>query len=249
MKKTIRSLLVSLPFLIAAAPSFAGFELRIPMEVAGGGSMPNGSITFGNKAETPPETVEPTEPEVVDPFEPENPACDPWAVGYPGNSTGKDYDFGSWYNNEALGLEYHSCKLKPVSKPKLLARYASIIPSYDDGCNPNDLKIYKKLFKPACSAYGAGILEFYYQVTGTEPSNYSYTQYDVVVTLDSKWPFTMNDIDRIEFDGAICNNLRFWKHPMTGAVYTNIFVCDTNITYGQLKARMDKQFMVEIYGK
>ncbi len=248
MKKSLTAIALALPLLAVSTLTLADYQIRIAMETPQGGSLPQGSITFGNGgAVTPP--VEPSEPAIEDPFEPVNPACDPWAVGYPGNSTGKDYDFGSWYNNEALGLEYHSCKLKPVSKPKLLARYASTIPSYKDDCNPNDLKINKRLFKPACSAYGAGILEFYYQVTGTEPSNYSYTQYDVAVTLESKWPFTMNDIDRIEFDGVTCNNLRFWKHPMTGAVFTGIVVCDSNFTYGQLKGKMDKQIMVEIYGK
>lgn len=248
MKKSILAIALALPLATSSTLTLADYRMHIAMETPQGGALPKGSITFGNGGVvTPP--VEPTEPEVVDPFEPEDKRCDPFAVGYPGNSTGKDLTYGSWYNNKALGLEYRSCKLKPVSKPKLLARYASIIPSYVDGCNPNDLKIYRRLFKPACSAYGAGILEFYYQVTGTEPSNYSYTQYDVAVNLDSNWPFTMNDIDRIEFDGGICNNLRFWKHPMTGTVYTSTVVCDSNITYGQLKAKIDKQIMVEIYGK
>lgn len=226
----------------------AAYVYKLPLEVAGGGSLPNGTISFGTGGDvTPP--VEPSEPAIEDPFEPVNPACDPWAVGYPGNSTGKDLTFGSWYSNKALGVEYRSCKLKPVSKPKLLARYASIIPSYVDECNPNSLKILNRLVKPACSIFGVGMLEFYYQVAGTDPSNYKYTQYNVQVTLKSSWPFTKDDIDRIEFDGIVCNNLSYFKHPMMGTL-TNIVLCDaSSLSYSQLRSVMDKQIMVEIYGK
>lgn len=246
MKKTIRSLLVSLPLIIAAAPSFAGFQMRIPMEVAGGGSMPNGSITFNNNAETAPETVEPTEPEVVDPFAPENPACDPYAQGYPGNSTGKDYVYGYWYQYPDTGVEYRSCKLKPVSKPKLLARYSSIIPSPRDDCNPSRIKTYNLFGANVCYAIGFGMLEFFFKPTEISPGVYSYANHVGQINIGSDWGFTMSDVDRIEFGGFSCNNLRYYKR---GPSVTKDVICDSNASYEGLLGIMDKQLIVEIYAK
>lgn len=245
MKKTIRSLLVSLPLLLVAAPSFAGYQLRMPLEVAGGGTMPNGSIIFGNKAETPPETVEPTEPEVVDPFEPENPACDPYAVGYPGNSIGKDTEYGMYYKNSATGFEYHSCKLKSKPDGKLLARVGYFIPSESDHCNSSQMVIKKEFLKMAC-AVQSSFLNYYYQVSQDVSGSNLYSFHTVQVNLNG-WPVQMSNVDRIVVDGSVCNNLRMYALP-TGTL-TNIMLCDTTLTYPELAAKMDKQIMVEIYGK
>ncbi|MFI8556092.1 hypothetical protein [Pseudomonas putida] len=240
--------------LLTAFSAQAEFVYKLPLEAKLGGHLADGSISFTNKPApvepSEPETpVEPSEPVVVDPFEQVDPKCDPYAVGYPGNSTSKDLTYGTWYANKNLGKEYRSCKLKEVEKPNMLARFASIIPSYLDECNPNATVIKQRLFKKACSSSGAGILEFYYFVAQDAAGNNSYTNYTVQVFLNPAWPFTMNDVDRIEFDGVTCNNLRYMPNPVPIMPPTNMVLCDSNISYSELASKMDKQIIVEIYGK
>lgn len=256
MKKTIRSLLVSLPFLIAAAPSFAGFELRIPMEVAGGGSMPNGSITFGNKAETPPETVEPTEPEVVDPFEPENPACDPYAQGYPGNVTGKELVWSDGYYL-ADGTMYRSCKLKDTGESNLLARYVAGIsePSLDssgnvrdwDKCNPNSPLTQVNSTK--CQMHMT-FFSMPFTPTSNGAGGYSYSNLPFQFFLPEKAGFSYDDIGTIEIDGHACQNLRSYVvRTWPTLVMSTERICDFSGSYETLKAKVGQPYIVKIYRK
>lgn len=243
--------------LLTAFSAQAEFVYKLPLEAKLGGHLADGSISFTNKPapvepsepETPVEPTEPSEPVVVDPFEQEDPNCDPYAVGYPGNSTSKDLTYGSWYANKEAGTEYRSCKLKEVEKPNLLARFASIIPSYLDECNPNKTVIKQRLYKDACSSNGAGILEFFYFVAQDAAGNNSYTNYTVQVFLQSNWSFTLTDVDRIEFDGVTCNNLRYMPNPVPILPPTKMVLCDSNISYAELASKMNKQIIVEIYGK
>lgn len=245
MKLTLIAIALALPCLAQAAT----FSIKMPLEMAQGGALENNSIVFSKSASTPTNPVEPTEPEIVDPFAQEDPNCDPYAVGYPGNSTSKELLYGSWYVKKDLGFEYRSCKLKPVEKPSLLARYSSIIPSFLDQCNPNNIEIKKRLFKPACEADGAGILNFFYFANKDESGTYQYSNYTVQVLLPSTWSFKMEDVDRIEFDGAVCNNLKYIPSPNPFFPITNMVSCDTNVSYSELASKMDKQIIVEIYSK
>ncbi|WP_405126100.1 hypothetical protein ACI51W_03600 [Pseudomonas marginalis] len=244
MKKSL--LAIALATIALSSTAQAAYVYKLPLEVAGGGSLPNGTISFGNGGNTSP--VEPSEPEVIDPFEPENPACDPYAVGYPGNSTGKDLVNGSWYSNKDLGFEYRSCKLKTVEKPKLLARYASIFPSYLDECNASQLKISTFLGKQACRVSGAQLLDIYYFPSSNGTGGYNYANYIIqVLPFNSKWSFTMEDVDRIEIDGSVCGNLKYINYPMNRP--TSMVSCDLNIPYQEISSKINKQIMIEIYGK
>jgi len=249
MKKSLTAIAFALPLLAVSTVSLAEYQMRIGMETPQGGSLPKGSISFGNGGDVtaPVEPSEPTEPAIPDPFEPENPACDPFAVGYPGNSTGKDLLYGMWFQDKAINFEYRSCKLKPVQKPKLLTRIAYFIPSQRDECNPSKLVIRSSMVKPACEV-NAYYFNYFYQVSSGQSGANIYKNYTVRVNIGFNWPFKISDIDRIVVDGSVCNNIRFFKHPMTGTV-SNDYVCDTNLSYEELASKMNKQIMVEIYGK
>ena len=257
MKKTIRSLLVSLPLIIAAAPSFAGFELRIPMEVAGGGSMPNGSITFGNKAETPPETVE---PEVVDPFAPANPVCDPLAQEAPMNNTGKELVWSDGFrmegSNGANGLNYRSCKLKDTGEPNLLARFVTGI-SYpytisttlvnNDKCDPSASS--SQVDKVSCRV-STPFIAFDYKPTALGGGSYAYTTMPVTLYMPDNSGFSYDDIGSFIIDGKSCENMRKVQVGYPGHYYDQPYrICDYSVSYESLKAKKGKPFLVEIYRK
>lgn len=72
MKKTLTAIAFALPLLAVSTVSFAEYQIRIGMETPQGGSLPQGTISFGNGgAVTPP--VEPTEPEPEEPSIPQEP--------------------------------------------------------------------------------------------------------------------------------------------------------------------------------
>lgn len=250
MKKSILTLAiaVALPLATTSTLTLADYRMHIGMETPQGGSLPQGSITFGNGGKvTPP--VEPSEPEVVDPFEPVNPACDPFAFGYPGNSTGKDLSvLENWYQDKATGFEYRSCKIKEVSKPKLLTRYASIFPKYKDFCDTSQMVTTNFFRKKVCSVEGGAIFNMYYIPTSDGNGGFSYANYYANLVWNRQWTFTYEDVDRIEFDGVVCNNLKRIVDPVTHVVQ-NMLSCDTSFTYGQLKQIMNKQIMIEVYAK
>lgn len=243
MKHSILATAIALVALSSTAQ--AAYIYKLPLEVAGGGSLPNGTISFGNGGNTSP--VEPTEPEpsIPDPFEPENPACDPYAQGYPGNSIGRDTEYGMYYKNSVTGFEYHSCKLKSKPDGKLLARIGYYIPSELDYCNSSQMVIKREFLKMAC-AVQSNFLNYYYQVSKDASGSNSYSFHTVQVNLNG-WPVPLSNVDRIVVDGSVCNNLRMYALP-TGTL-TNIMLCDTALTYPELAAKMDKQIMLEIYGK
>lgn len=66
MKQSL--LAIALATIALSSTAHAAYVYKLPLEVAGGGSLPNGTITFGNGGATTP-TV-PTEPEPIDPDEP-----------------------------------------------------------------------------------------------------------------------------------------------------------------------------------
>jgi len=244
MKKTLTAIAFALPLLAVSTFSLAEYQMRIAMETPQGGSLPKGTIKFGNKdAVTPP--VEPSEPAIPDPFEPEDKRCDPYAQGYPGNSIGRDKEYGMYYKNSVTGFEYHSCKLKSKPEGKLLARVGYYIPSEWDYCNSGQMVIKKEFLKMAC-AVQSNFLNYYYQVSKDVSGSNLYSFHTVQVNLNG-WPVPMSNVDRIVVDGSVCNNLRMYALP-TGTL-TNVMLCDTALTYPELAAKMDKQIMVEIYSK
>ncbi len=230
--------------------------MRIPMEVAGGGAMPNGSITFGNKAEKPPETVE---PEVVDPFAPENPTCDPLAQD---NNPGKYFDFAMDYDQEIVngvnGVRYRACKLKDTGEPNLLAKFVSVIPNnYLDSTG-------KLVTSDKCDSSLAGNLLSYSSCNvGSEPyfsynfkpskdinGNYSYAIEPVVFGMPTSVSF--DNIGKIVIDGVECTNIR--KKLLGGWPGNYIYqegsrICDYPMSYEAVKAKIGKPYITEIYGK
>jgi hypothetical protein len=266
MKKTIRSLLVSLPLLIAAAPSFAGYQMRIPMEVAAGGSMQNGSITFTNKAETPPETVEPTEPEVVDPSLPVlpdlygkvDPACNPFIDGNASSIDliNRERDWGNGYsdNNYEDGKSYIPCKLKPSENSNVIARFMYAIPVSADQCTKEILDQYGPT-KNVCVVQSR-LINFPYVTTRL--SGGEYTRKSNMVDIQgfdnglAKKGYTLSDVGRVEFDGVSCDNLTYlvtdsiWKKTTSTVPNSG---CTLPLTYEQIVEKGKKEFLVEIYKK
>ncbi|QUG90763.1 hypothetical protein GR140_19045 [Pseudomonas putida] len=265
MKKTISSAIVALPFILTA-PSYAGFEIRMPMEVAGGGVMPNNSIVFKTiidtdtgsdttpvtpeEPSTPDEPAVPDEPVAIDPFEPENPDCDPYAQDYPGNVTGKELVWDDGFTN-ADGTSYRSCKLKDTGDTNLLARYVSGIDagvsSTADSCNPS-------ASNSAVASGSCRIAFTYFTLPYTvEPNvggSYNYTNQPVKFLLPSKATFSYDDIGRIEIDGHVCSNLRTYVIATFPVVrYGTDRICDLNASYEDISSKVGQPFLVEIYKK
>ena len=72
MKKTLTAIAFAFPLLAASSATLADYQIRIGMETPQGGSLPKGSISFGNGgAVTPP--VEPNEPVPEEPSIPQEP--------------------------------------------------------------------------------------------------------------------------------------------------------------------------------
>lgn len=258
MKKTIRSLLVSLPLIIAAAPSFAGFQMRIPMEVAGGGSMPNGSITFNNNAETAPA---PTEPEVVDPFEPEDPRCDPYATTWPELSYGKEKDlsfqFTQYDETNVSGKKYTACKLKDDGNSNLILTFQDGISTryYDDlnarwinsdmcdsSLNPDVMS------KSTCEVRGSRILYTYNVIAGA--NGYSLTpSYVTVSTSEIENLTTIADVGSVLIDSVPCENFRPFTMGARPIVYPGMYKCDYSVGYDVIKSKIGKPYINKIYKK
>lgn len=245
MKQSL--LAIALATIALSSTAHAEYVYKLPLEVANGGSLPNGTISFGNGggATTP---VEPTEPEVIDPFEPENPACDPYAAGYPGNSTGKDLIWGVWYDNSYTdGSTYRPCKLKPVEKDKLLARFPFSFPERVDHCNPLN-GISGNNGVGSCSIQSQ-IFQFHYKYSVAGDGTYTYTNLPVAFYVHANAGFNLEDIDRIVFDGEACTNPRYRVGPPPFNKVTNEPICDMSASYNQMKSKANTQFIVEIYGK
>lgn len=246
MKKSL--LAIALATIALSSTAQAAYVYKLPLEVAGGGSLPNGTISFGNGGATTP--VEPSEPEVIDPFAQENPKCDPWAEGYPGNSTGKDLIWGVWYDYSFTdGKTYRPCKLKEVQKPKLLARFLFAFPTSSDRCDPNNPKSLWTTGKKECYINGQDY-NFVYSVSMGSDGVYNYMQKYVQFWLPSNAGFTMQQMDRIVFDGVACTNPRYYVSTVLGKpVVTSNTVCDLPLTYNELRAKANTPFLVEIYSK
>lgn len=248
MKNKLTKLALTLPLVLAATTSQATYTIRIAMETTDGGSLPAGSIVFSNKNDAPVGPVTPTEPEVVDPFEPENAACDPWGEGYPANSTGKDLIWGVWYDYSFTdGKTYRPCKLKPVQKDKLLARFSFAFPESMDKCNPVN-GISGNNGANSCGIKSQ-IFQFNYNYSIAGDGSYSYTNLPVTFYVPSNAGFVLADIDRIVFDGASCVNPRNPAPKPPFNVVVDSPRCDLSIPYSEMKSKANTPFIVEIYGK
>lgn len=271
MKKSILTLAIAVAFPLATTSTLtlADYRMHIGMETPQGGSLPKGSITFGNGGVvTPPiEPIEPTEPsipdpiepsvpEVVDPFAPENPACDPLAQGYPGNVTGKELVWSDGFYF-ADGTMYRSCKLKDAGEPNLLARYVAGIsePSLDssgnvrdwDKCNPNSPITQVNSIK--CEMHMT-FFSMPFTPTSNGAGGYSYSNLPFQFFLPAKAGFTYDDIGNIEIDGHACTNLRSYVvRTWPTLVMSTERICDFSGSYETLKAKVGQPYIVKIYRK
>ncbi|WP_212627985.1 hypothetical protein [Pseudomonas putida] len=249
MKKTLLAIALSTTAFTSIA--HAEFIYKLPLEIKGGGSLPNGSITFNNKAapvdpttpsepETPVEPTEPTEPEIVDPFEPENPECDPLAQGYPANSIGKEYDFAAGWIDEN-GVRYAACKLKSEPEDKLLVKFVDGFGLGNDYCNPSNQT--NTLSSASCIVGSSYFVSTFKPTFSDGGYKYSYTR--TIVQIPSGKGFTFAEIGKIEIDGKECSNPRSVNiTPMWKAN-----VCDLGLSYEQLKEKTYKPYIVKIYSK
>lgn len=242
MKLTLLAIALALPCLTQAA-----YTIKMPLENAQGGALENGSIVFNKPATTPtnpsePEQpTEPSEPAPVDPFEPENPACDPLAQGYPGNSTGKERIWYSGFKNEE-GLTYIGCKLKDEPEDKLLARFVGGYNLASDACNidnPNNI-LYTSQCRISMSHF-----EFKFRVVKND-SGYEFPIIETRTYMPSGATFTFDQIGKIEFDGVECANPRIVVEKPFGYINN---VCDYPLSHDEMMKKYYKPFIVKIYSK
>ena len=258
MKKS----LLAIALAITSITAQAGYVYQLPLEVAGGGALANGSITFGNGgAVTPP--VEPSEPTIPDPFEPEDSRCDPMAQTYPENSMGREDTFWAGIyqpmEGEANGPQYEACKLKDTGNPDLLARFQDGIsyPYYSnpndvssligsDNCNANNLANNPSLTK--CSVSGV-FFNYRYKVERNGLSEViGLTPQPIEImasSIDSG--LSLEEVGKVVVDGKECSN---WRNGLNIFQKPNGWMtCDYNVPYETIVAKMGKAYIVEIYRK
>lgn len=258
MKHSILATAIALVALSSTAQ--AAYIYKLPLEVAGGGSLPNGTISFGNGggATTP---VEPAEPEVIDPFEPENPNC----TNYPTNK--EETDLGrDRYNtqihqelvNGENGPVYRACKLKDSGEAKLLAKFVDGIsniyyrPVNQGGLLSND-RCNKEFIMSLSSAMGCPVSSNYfnytYKYSKDSQGNVTLLGFNYVHTSELSIGFPLQSIGRLVIDGQECTNLRVHTERNGTFVMPNTIDCDMNMPYETIKAKIGKPYIVEVYGK
>ncbi|RTX96398.1 hypothetical protein EJ576_21980 [Pseudomonas sp. C 49-2] len=261
MKKSILAIALSITALTSTAQ--AGFMYQLPLEVKGGGSLPNGTISFGNPVVSPPVTepsipdpVEPSIPVIPDLYGKVDPTCNPFLEGNRDtiDLSNREQDWGNGFsdNNYPDGgtNSYIPCKLKPSEDSKVIARFMHILPTAADECT-NDILVSSN----NCKVWGR-VAVFNYKVTKLTGGGYNLQS--SMVDIQSLFHgvvskgFAMSDVDRIEFDGVPCSNLTylvtelgFFKLTST----TPYSGCTFPLTHDQLMEKANKEFLIEIFKK
>lgn len=278
MKKSILTLAiaVALPLATTSTLTLADYRMHIAMETPQGGSLPQGSITFGNGgAVTPPveptepsnpEPVQPEEPVPVDPlnpFEPEDSRCDPYSLTWPESEYGKEtnvfFAFTQFDENNPSGKKYRACKLKDANKPDLLLQFQDGI----SVANYNQLNS-KWVSGNLCdSAYNPNVnsatcnletpkLTYYYNVV-KDTIGSSFTPLSVEIwTTQIENKIAISDVGRVMINGTECTGFiptRAWGNGTVGPVISGKYRCNYNVSYESLTSIIGKPYLVEMYRK
>ncbi|WP_372821406.1 hypothetical protein ACCE15_19270 [Pseudomonas parafulva] len=259
MKLTLLAIALALPCLAQASYSF-----KIPLEMAQGGALENGSIVFNKPATTPTKPVEPNEPEQPsepvepDPFELEDSRCDPYATTYPENYWGREKPTNSnliEVDENGNFVRYNfSCKLKNEDE-NVLAKYQDVInPTYvrngvtyvSNYCEKTPVG--GNLNAPmSCEVWGSNSY-FNYKYTKDSSGNINRDSFTYnVATLFLTDVELQNSSNRFFVKGRECINLRQKKNYF-GVVWNGHFDCDLvePITYDEIVRDTGKRFIIEI---
>lgn len=256
MKKSL--LAIALATIALSSTAHADYVYKLPLEVAGGGPLPNGTISFGNSGATTP--VEPSKPDVeqpvtpVDPFEIEDKRCDPYATTYPENYWGRDLTMASPIievdENGQKGKTSYSCKLKNED-PNVLAKYQDVInQTYNDGgvlksanmCNPLKTNTNAPM---TCEMLGSNS---YYSYKFTKDSGGNITSLSLnVATLVIPNSSLVSATNQYFIKGVECKNIRPKKN-FFGVALNGHYDCDltTPFSYDEMVGSMGKRFIIEI---
>lgn len=251
MKLTLLAIALALPCVAQASYSF-----KIPLEMAQGGALENGSIIFNKPITTPtnPNPVEPAEPTEPDPFEIEDSRCDPYANTYPENYYGRQLNNPSSVaevdENGNLVRYSYDCKLKNEDE-NVIAKYTDVInvnyiengalvkKNTCDGrtiaSNTNEPK--------TCEALGNSSYFSYKINTDSNGNliNYTYNKASLFM------PPTADPANRYFIKGIECLNIR-QKKNFFGIVLTGHYDCDlvTPITIDEIVRDLGKRYIIEI---
>lgn len=264
MKKTILAIALALPVLANTTLAHAEYIMHIAMETPQGGSLPQGSISFGNAAVVTPPVTEPSITEPVEPSIPVlpvlpdlygkvDPTCNPFVEGdsMQTNLDNRETEWANYYhNNYTDGKSYIPCKLKPVNTPKLVARFTYTFASIGNHCTESEIaQNYASNYKQCY--IDARLFGFDYTVNKSAEGVFSLINKPVelylVPQITSNTGVEFADLERIEIDGLACKNIRFAVGAFGRPTTTK--VCDFPISHSDLMTRADKEILVEIYRK
>lgn len=240
MKQSL--LAIALATIALSSTAQAAYVYKLPLEVAGGGSLPNGTISFGNGGATTPTVPTEPEPEPVDPFEPEDKRCDPLAQSYPENYYGRDM-----YPAKAVMLQngqiHWPCKLKQVDKPNLIARYMSGISGSNAGTQDANRCMYEPVTSNSCSI-NINYIVFEYDIIRVN-GEVTYKPYPLIIYKDDFFKDFGAYPQRIVIDGIECKDFKSYRKPFIKAWVT----CDFNTSMDWVVSNSGKPFVIEVYSQ
>lgn len=241
MKKSLTAIAFALPLLAASSFTLADYQIRIGVETPQGGSLPQGSISFSNGgAVTPP--VEPSAPANPDPFEPEDKRCDPYATTYPENYWGRDsYPArGVMLKN---GQIHYACKLKPVDKPNLIARYMSGISGANAGALATNGCLNASSTDATCFM-NLNLIQWEFKIIRNN-GNVTFQSYPLIIYKDDFFKEYGQYPQRIVIDGMECKDFKPYRLPFVKTWVT----CEFDTSMDWIESHSGRPFVIEVYSQ